>query len=197
MVPRRLGRGVLCVLVTGLLMLGCSLVPGYAETDRMVETVSTAIAYPRQDSALGLARAASGTAATVFRAEDLDAETLEEPRARLGLRLTAPVHESKFFEVEPVTACYLVEFNFYGATSTDRIRCPANAAELEIPPPPPQARIPDGTDEILAGRPPDQVSARDARTEAASTIPAPASAAALTDSSRKTAPSTSATRGIR
>src|SRR5690606_12952602 len=126
---RRRGWRCISALAAGVVMLGCSAAPGNAETDRMADTVSRAIVYPRQDNALGLARAASQTAATVFSAEDLDAETPSDPHARLGLRFHDPGVEPDTFGFggrEPVTACYMVEFNYYEPTSISRIACPAD-----------------------------------------------------------------------
>lgn len=132
-------RPVIWVLTAGLTLLGCSTAPDNAETDRIVDVVSLAIVYPRQDSAVGLARAAAHTTAaedgrlTVYSAEDLEAESLQDPHARLGLRIDLPGQEAGFVPAEPVTACYTVEFNYYRATSTSRIGCPATTSAMPDP----------------------------------------------------------------
>jgi hypothetical protein len=160
MLLQRLGLRFVGVLAVGAMALGCSPAPGNAQTERMITTVSEAIVYPRQDSAVGLARAASHTAATVFSAEDLNAATHSDPHARLGMRVRDPGREPDMFGLggrDPVTACYMVEFNYYAATSTSRIACPADTSALQLPPRPPQPTIPDGADvvveEVLEGLP--------------------------------------------
>lgn len=158
--------GVLFALLAGLTLSSCSAPAGNDETDRIVETVSTAISSPRQESAEGLARAAAATTAgqdgrlAVLRAEDLDAEELVDPLARLLFRVALEGSESGFVTVEPVTACYEVEFSFYGVTGTpNRIGCPPGAEPIELPPAPasPTVVIPEQADaileELLAGLP--------------------------------------------
>lgn len=73
-----------------LLLAGCGsaglVAPGNDETDRVARVVSDAIAWPRQESAMGYARAAADTTAgqdgrlTVVEVTELEADKLTEPR---------------------------------------------------------------------------------------------------------------------
>jgi hypothetical protein len=74
---------------------------------------------------------------------------------------------------EPVTACSLVEFNSYAATSISRIACPPNASALDLPPEPPRITIPEGTDTILEEALPARPAATHVRRQVADRMPAP------------------------
>lgn len=156
-------RSLVLPLSVVLLVSGCGLAgwstPGNDETDRIARVVSDAISWPRQDTAMGLARAASGTTAgrdgrlTVVEVAELDAATQEEPFAELMFRVHLEGSTAGWVETDPVTACYRVEFDFYGVEgSPRRTDCPADAAPVDIPaapPPGPSAEIPDGADAVL------------------------------------------------
>jgi len=131
--------------------------PGNAETDRIVATVARAIGSPRQDSATGLVRAALATRAggsqlTVVVAEELHAEQLVDPLARLVFRVHLEASGTGFSVKEPITACSEARFNFYGVIGRPRrVGCPVGAAAIVPAPLPPQARavIPQGFDGTL------------------------------------------------
>lgn len=139
-------------------VLGCSVHAGNEETDRIADTVAVAISYPRQTSAEGFARASLATAAghdgrlVVLEVEELKAEELTDPIARLVWRVHLPGSESGWVRSEPVTACYDVVFNRYGNVGKpSRRRCPQDATPVVPDPiaPSPQPRIPDGADHAV------------------------------------------------
>lgn len=133
--------------------------PGNAETDRIVDVVTTAIADPRVDTAEGVVRAALGTDAgedgrlTVVEMEELDAAELVDPMARLVFRVHLEASGTGYSVTAPVTACYEAAFNYYGVIgSPRRADCPEGAAAIVPPPLSPQPRIaiPAGFDGLLA-----------------------------------------------
>lgn len=137
----------------GLLLASCA--AGNAETDRQAATLANAISWPRQDSAAGFARAALATSLgkssgfSVLEARDLDAPQLTDPMAHLVIRIHHEGSESGFSRTDPVTACYSLDFNYYGIIGTpDRITCPDNATAI-TPPPEPRREIPPGSDTAL------------------------------------------------
>lgn len=157
----------LCVRLIAFALIAtlASCSPGNAQTDKVATTVADAISSPRQGSADGLVRAALGATEnqdfTVLEAEDLDADKIDDPLARLVFRVHLPATLSGFISADPVTACYEAEFNYYGVIgSPDRIRCPAGARAIVPPPiaPKPKIVIPQGFDstlaELLAALPP-------------------------------------------
>lgn len=101
-------------------MASGSTAAGNSETDRVASTVATAISYPRQDSVDGLVRAALQTGAgqdarlTVVEATSLRAPAVADPLARLVFRIHLAGTRSGFSSVDPVTACYRAEFDYYG-----------------------------------------------------------------------------------
>ena len=137
----------------------CSTAAGSSETDRVASTVATAISYPRQDSVDGLVRAALQTGAgqdarlTVVEATSLRAPDVADPLARLVFRIHLAGTGSGFSSVDPVTACYRAEFNYYGVIgSPRRTTCPSGAVPVVPPPPAPRpvVAIPPGFDRTLA-----------------------------------------------
>ena len=147
-------RCLLPALTPALLLLtGCGtpglLLPGNAETDRIAETVTVAISWPRQDSAMAYARAASETTAgedgrlAVVGVEELETEERGDPFARLMYRVYLEGSTSGWTETAPVTACYHADFGFDGVIDMPRrTRCPGNAEPLKIPPAPETAPAP-------------------------------------------------------
>jgi hypothetical protein len=152
------------VLCCGALMAGCAASPaGTRETDRQAETLAVAISWPRQSSAAGFARAALATTLgrsphfSVLEVRDRDASKPEDPKAHLVIRIYQPGSEEGFASVDPVTACYSMDFNYYGIIGEpDRITCPDNAVAI-TPPPVPRRDIPAEHDaalqSILAAQP--------------------------------------------
>ncbi|HEX6247354.1 MAG TPA: hypothetical protein VFZ64_05735 [Nocardioidaceae bacterium] len=146
-----------------LLVVGCGsagiLPPGNDETDRIARVVSDAIAWPRQESSMGYARAAAATTAgqdgrlTVVEVTELEAERLTDPLGELTFLVQLEGSTAGWVETDPVTACYRVELGFYGVVgSPRRTRCPDDATPVEIPalpPASPRAEIPDGADRVL------------------------------------------------
>jgi hypothetical protein len=146
----------------GLVLTGglgaCSSAPGNRETDRIAKTVATAISWPRRESANALALAAVDTRAgqdgrlTVIEAEDLEAEKLTDPLARLVFRVHLESEGSGFGSRKPITACYSARFSYYGIIDEPaRIDCPAGAPAVvpTTPPPTPDVEIPANADRIL------------------------------------------------
>ena len=139
---------------------GCSgaIAAGSAETDRIAEVVSVAISHPRQDSAAGYARAALATRAgqdgrlRVVTIEELPADELTDPLARLVFLVHLEGSEAGWTTSPPVTACYQAAFNYYGVIgSPRRIVCPRDATPITPPPTQPKSTIviPDGADKIV------------------------------------------------
>lgn len=146
-----------------LLVVGCGsaplLAPGNEETDRIAQVVSDAISYPRQDSAMGYARAAAATTAgqdgrlAVVEVTELTAEDLSDPFAELTFLVHLEGSTSGFTETDPVTACYHAGFGSYGLVSSPRrTDCPEGASPVEVPAlpqEPPGTDIPEGSDRVL------------------------------------------------
>lgn len=125
-------------LVAAVALAGCGIgggsVEGTAETDRQAATIATAISYPRQSSAAGFERAvlattrAKSSGFAVLEAHDITAKTLMDPLARLVILLHSDESESGLQTNPAVTACYRMDFNYYGAIGTPkRIHCPKEA----------------------------------------------------------------------
>lgn len=140
-----------------LLLLGAcawSRPAGTGETDRIARVVADAISFPRQRTAAGLVRAASGRSAgvTVVEARELDARTGEDPLAHLVLRVHLDARPaSGFTSGSPaVTACYDAEFNRYGVIGApERRTCPVGARAVTVPPAPLTPQVPVGSDAAL------------------------------------------------
>ncbi|MEO7556875.1 MAG: hypothetical protein ABIV94_09785 [Acidimicrobiales bacterium] len=137
-------------------LAACSSPSGTAETDRVATVVATAISYPRHDSMDGYIRAALATAAgldsrlAVIEAEEIHAEQLVDPLARLTFRVTLPASSTGFDD--PVIACYRATFSYYGVIgSPHRLDCPTGTPAI-VPaalPPKAHAAIPLGSDAAL------------------------------------------------
>lgn len=156
---RRPAVGTLAALLgLAAVVAGCSRPPRSDETDRIAKVVADAISYPRQDSAAGFARAALATRAgqdgrlRVVAIEELRADELEDPLARLVFRVHLESSEAGFTKIPAVTHCYEARFSYYGVIdSPRRIACPKDAAPIVPPPtePGPRIAIPDGADELV------------------------------------------------
>ena len=152
-----LGRAV-CALALVAVLASCGTSPGNAETDRIAATVARAISSPRQSSADGFVRAALATHAgqalrlTVIEAEELHANKVDDPLARLVFQVHLAASGTGFSVSEPITACYKLLFNYYGVIDSPlRISCPSGATAI-IPaplPPQPSAVIPQNFDSTL------------------------------------------------
>lgn len=165
--------GILLVAAPVLLVASCA--EGNSTTDRQAQTLADAISYPRQSSAEGFGRAALSTnlgrtpAFSVLEARDVPAAEPKDVSAHLVFRIHYEGSESGWTKTDPVTACYSVDFNYYGVVGTaDRTTCPENAVALTWPPAPPAPEVPGTFDEplkaILTGLPanPTQPGAADA-----------------------------------
>jgi hypothetical protein len=179
----RMVNRVLTLFGASLLLASCGIfesTPGDAETDRQSNTLADAISYPRQPDAAGFARAALATSLgrsdsfSVLEARDLDHSAAEDPFAHLVWRIHRA--EGTGWGTTPAfDACYAVEFNYYGTTSLDRTRCPANAVAI-TPPPLPRRDIPSDfvpALETLLGKLPATPSDADVRDALATGLPAP------------------------
>ncbi|MBO9520301.1 MAG: hypothetical protein J7518_02085 [Nocardioidaceae bacterium] len=131
--------------------------PRADETDRIAETVATAVGYPRQSSADGFARAAQATAAArdgrlaVVESTALTARDALDPLARLVFRIHLAGTGDGFGEQPEVTYCYRAEFNRYGVVDEPvRVDCPPGATSVTPPPAPAQRRVPAGADRVVA-----------------------------------------------
>lgn len=140
------------------LAAGCSGPPRGDETARVARVVSDAISHPRQESAAGYARAALATNAgrdgrlRLLAVEELRADKLEDPLARLVFRVHLEGSEAGYTNIPAVTHCYEARFSYYGVVgSPRRIACPEGAAPIAPPPtrPGPRIAIPDGADELV------------------------------------------------
>ena len=172
--------------LTAVALASCSMAAGDASTDQEAETMVKRISWPRQQSADGLVRAAVGTSAgtnsgnsVVVKAEDLHADKLGDPIARLIFRFHHKGSESGFITGDPVTACYEAEFSFYGVIGKPkRTTCPEGAKEI-VPtpiPPKPKAVTPAGFDAKLTkilGALPDLPTAADLMARVTLALPAP------------------------
>lgn len=174
---RRLAIGVVgSVAVLGACTTTETDTPGNAETDRIAQVVADAISHPRQKTADGLVRAALATNAgqdgrlVVIAADDIEADELTDPLARVVLRVHLDGTQSGFASDRPITACYDAEFNFYGIIDQPRrTDCPSPDPEPIIPPP----TSPDGPGATLPPDAPARLQAAlDGLSEAERTDPA-------------------------
>jgi len=140
-------------------LASCSTAPGNAETDRVATVVATAISQKRLDSMDGYVRAALATRAgrdsrlTVVEADELHADQLVDPLARLVFQVHLDDTGTSTFGREPITACYEAKFSYYGVIGNPhRVDCTVGAtAIVPVPlPPQPHVVIPEGFDSTLA-----------------------------------------------
>jgi hypothetical protein len=145
--PRVVTTACAALLLTSCGIFGDS-TEGDEETDRQSATLAEAISYPRQENAVGFARAALGTQLgkdshfSVLVADDLKHKDLQDPMARLVWRIHRDAFDSGWKKTPAFDACYLVEFNYYEAiTGPSRTTCPEGATAI-TPPPLPKRTIP-------------------------------------------------------
>lgn len=146
--------GLIALAACAVLLTSCA-APGDEETDRQATTLADAIGYPRQSSAAGLAKAALATQLgrspgfSVIEATDLPGGNPDEPMAHLAFRIHREGGQTGWKKIEPLTACYGADFNYYGVMGKPkRIECPADATAI-TPPPVPRREIPTGYDSVL------------------------------------------------
>lgn len=86
-------------------------------------------------------------------AEDIAADKLGDPIARLVFWIHQDGSTDEFFPTDPVTACYEALFSYYGLIGPPhRVHCPSGTRAIVPPPLPakPNVVIPDGYDDTLA-----------------------------------------------
>ncbi|WP_439660486.1 hypothetical protein ACSHWB_02610 [Lentzea sp. HUAS TT2] len=139
---RRWGIVALVAAVLAALAWFAARPEGDSTTDDSAERAAECLArYPVPDSAAAFAR----------RALDADSECrgwevieftdignrlvdLEEPSARLVLRIHHGAFSGMWFQQAAITACYRMEFNYYGqAGGPSRVDCPPGAEALYPP----------------------------------------------------------------
>jgi hypothetical protein len=142
--------------VVGGLLASCGTfteAAGTRETDRQAKTLADAISYPRQESAAGFARAALATnlgrnpGFSVLEARELEAKELTDPLAHLVIRIHQEAGSGPYDK--PLTACYSMDFNYYGIIDEpSRVNCPDDSTPI-TPPAVPRKEIPPGYDAAL------------------------------------------------
>ena len=155
-----MARGRRRAAIGAALLLGAGVVAGCGarsgETAQIVETVGLAVAYPRQDTADGFARAIAATTAgrdgrvTVLDAEQLDAQAPEDDLARIRVLVYVAGAESGFSQTPDVTRCYDMYFSVYELTNYHEADCPESPVAYQPPPPDPVQALPAGADRALA-----------------------------------------------
>lgn len=124
---------------------------GSSETDESAKRTAECLAkYPMPGDAVGFARRLQDHYSLCGGADLLEytdigdrlADT-EKPSVRLVLRIHLDEFTGWFVHRDAVTACYRMEFNYYGLIEgdPDRVDCPPNAAAL-TPPPAPRKGLP-------------------------------------------------------
>jgi hypothetical protein len=109
---------------------------GDQSTDEHAERIAADLERDRYDSATRVARAVlAGDQAygvSVLEATDLVQGKVETradgPMARLVIRIHEDAYDAYFGRVDEITACYELEFDYYGRTDgPDRVHCPDTA----------------------------------------------------------------------
>jgi hypothetical protein len=146
--------GIIRLLVPALVLgcvSGCAIggPPRSDETDHVAEIIALAIDSPRQQDAIGYARAAAATRA----AEDGRLTVVRVDEKYLVLRVHLEAIDGRavmFGHDEPeVTACYAVGISLSGVGDPERLACPPAATPVSLPPPPPRTEIPVGADAVV------------------------------------------------
>jgi hypothetical protein len=152
-VPSVLGMRIVGLLVAVLVCVtGCA-GGGPApdrDADHVAQVVALAIDFPRQDDAVGYARAAADTRA----ARDGRLAVVGVSASRLVLRVHFDAYEDDTSftlrrHVPAVTTCYDVAVSVSGTGDPVRRTCPAHAAPVHLPPPPPVRVVPQGADAVV------------------------------------------------
>ena len=154
-VPSVVGMRILglvgCVLVLGGVS-ACAIAgpPRADETDHIAGIVALAIDFPRQDDALGYARAAVATRA----GQDGRLSVVGVSDRRIVLRVHLEAYDDhtsfSFDRHEPeVFTCYDLEVGVSGVSQPERRPCPRGATPVALPPPPPVMTIPVGADVVM------------------------------------------------
>ncbi|WP_086829200.1 hypothetical protein [Allokutzneria sp. NRRL B-24872] len=148
----------LVLVGAAVLLTSCSTPPGDAESDRQADTLATAISYPRQDSAMNLARAAlsvwkghGGLAVLEAREIPVPDRNPTKTFAHLVIRVHRPAVEPVMFapRKEELNACYAMDFNYYGIVDKPtRTSCPGTATPI-TPPPTRGTSIPQGGEDAI------------------------------------------------
>lgn len=167
MLPRTaLAQGLIALVV---LASGCSISgtvgkptdPRETEALRIVTVVSSAISWPRQDSADGYARAAQETRAgqdgrlRVIEASPRDnGGDLLKPIAHLVYLIELSVDASEFggslAETPNNSFCFGQDYDVYGTSGEpQRLPCPADPTDVTPPPAPPEVVIGSGADAVV------------------------------------------------
>jgi hypothetical protein len=140
-----------CVLVLGGVS-ACAVggPPRSAETDHVAGIVALAIDFPRQDDAVGYARAAAATLA----GQDGRLSVVGVSEKRIVLRVHLEAYDDttsfSFDRHEPeVFTCYDLEVGVSGVSEPERRSCPPGATPVALPPPPPVMEIPAGADAVV------------------------------------------------
>jgi hypothetical protein len=133
-------------------LTGCAVggPPPDRDPDRVAQVVSLAIDFPRQDDAVGYARAAADTRAA--RDGRLAVVGVSERRLVLRVHFDAYDDDTSFTlrrHVPAVTTCYDVAVGVAGVGEPERRSCPPDATPVVLPPPPPVAEIPVGADAVV------------------------------------------------
>jgi hypothetical protein len=125
-----------------------------AHADRQAGIIATAMSYPRQADANGLARAALAlwrgqpNELSILEAMDLHPSSNTEPAARVVIRIHVAAHTSTGFGDASSPAhddCYRLDFLMPSSSEVGgpvRIDCPPGAPALDIPPAPPEPHLP-------------------------------------------------------
>lgn len=125
-----------------LLLSACA--EGTSETDRQARTLADAISHPRQLTAAGFAQAALATqlgqsaeSFSILEFTDRKVSDISDPLAHLVIQIRHSSLDSTTLHggrSEAVTACYGLDFNYYGIMGEPkRTVCPENAAAVTPP----------------------------------------------------------------
>jgi hypothetical protein len=142
--------GIRWALLGAAILALTSCAAGNSDTDRDAATIAGKIGYPRHRSAASSARVALGFPSTsVLEMRDFD---LPDPQAKM-VSLVIRIHHDEvtdgFIDKPAITACYRMNFNYYGVMGgASRATCPGNAAAI-LPPPQPIWETPGSFDDVL------------------------------------------------
>lgn len=140
---------------------------GSSETDKSAQQIAECLArYPMPGDAVGFARRVRDRHSMCGGADVLEYTDLADPlldTTRPSVRLVLRIHFDEVNDLlvhrDAVTACYRLEFNYYGLMEGDphRVDCPKDAAAI-TPPPEPRKGLPsnmwDAVEKTLQTLPP-------------------------------------------